>query len=185
MADSHAISWLPGHGSKLKGWDPGTLSPAGWSEADLVRQVTAAAWLACERAHIPSKVVSAGDYSQRGKDAESGSGSALIVQLHTDAVEADVGPDESRVFWYPGGAERAALDIAAELRKVVPWRVRTICADLSWKNARACLASVGPASVLVELGFADGAAGRVKLPELVEPLGAALAAGAQVWRARG
>lgn len=173
-----AISWLPGHGSKLKGWDPGAISPAGWNEAWLVRRVAAAAWLACEDAQAQSEIVSAGDYGQRGKDAAAGTGSSLIVQLHADASPAEVGPDVARVFWYPNGSQQAALDVAEELRKVVPWRVEARCADESWKNAQNCLASVGPASILVELGFTDGIEGRYKLPQLTEKMGQALATGA-------
>lgn len=182
MTASGAISWMPGHGSKLAGWDPGAISPAGWTEAWLVRRVAAAGWLTCEDAQVQSEVIAAGDYGQRGRDAEAGTGSLLVIQLHADAAPAEVGPDVARVFWYPNGQQAAALAIAAELRKVVPWRVDARCADASWKNAQNCLASVGPGSVLVELGFTDGADGRHKLPALAEAMGQAVARGALAWR---
>lgn len=186
MTDARAISWFPGHGSKLDGWDPGALSPAGWTEAWLVRRVAAAAWLACEDAQAQSEIVSAGDYSHRGKDAMAGTGSSLIVQLHADAAPAETGPDITRVFWFPKGNRLAAELTAEELAKVVPWKVEVQEATREkWPNVYFCLGLVAPASILVELGFTDGKLGRVQLPLLTDKLGAALAAGALARRARG
>lgn len=173
MSEQEAVSFFPGHGDKPDGWDPGTRSPRGWTEADLVREVVAAAWLASQRRHIPSEVVSAGSYGLRGLDADAGSGSRLVVQVHVDAG----GADRSTVFFYPNNerGEAAANRIAQELRRVVPWPVVVRAADDGWRDARACLAAVRATSVLVELGFADGPIGQVVLPALAKQLGEALA----------
>jgi N-acetylmuramoyl-L-alanine amidase len=183
MTDARSIDWLPGHGTKRKGYDPGALSPCAWTEADLVRKVCAVAWLTCESARVPSNIQAGGDYDERGKRAALG-GSALVVQIHADAVAAETGPDISRVFFYPNSPRAAADLIAAELRTVVPWPVQVFEADgATWGGAHACLGSVAPLSVLVEVGFTDGARGRTQLPLIVDKLGAAIARGALKWRA--
>lgn len=177
------VTWLPGHGWRDGHWDSGAVSPSGWAEADLVRDVVAVAWRECERRHIPTEVASTGTYHQRGEDAEAGLGSTLIVQLHADAVAAEVGPDITRVFYWPESSRggEAADKIARALDAVVPWDVAVYAADERWPGPRSCLAAVGKtASVLVELGFTDGARGRVELPHLVEKLGVALAVGVAV-----
>lgn len=174
-----AVSWLPGHGSRLTGWDPGAISPAGWTEAELVRDVAAAAWRTCERCHVPTELVSAGSYAQRGQDADAGAGSRLVVQLHADASPAEQGPDVARVFYWPAtGATIPGLApaeaIAQGLRKVLPWPVEVHAATDKWPGPRACLAAVRAVSVLVELGFTDGPRGRLELPGLAARIGEVL-----------
>ena len=182
-----AVSWLPGHGTRPTGWDPGARSPAGWDEAELVRDVAAAAWRAAERRHVATEIVSAGSYAQRGQDADAGTGSRLVVQLHADASPAEVGPDVARVFYWPrqsptSSASRGlapALALAEALRAVVPWPVLVVEATERWPGPRACLAAVRATSVLIELGFTDGVLGRVQLPLLAPAIGEALAAAVQ------
>jgi len=175
--DMKVISLFPGHGSKPEHWDPGALSPEGWQEADLVRDVAAVAWVALQRAHVAAEIVAAGNYAQRGQDADAGAGTSLIVQIHADASPADVGPDVGRVFYYPRNQTglRAAQALAIELGRVLPWPLQVVAADEKWPNARACLAAVRGSSVLVELGFTDGPLGRVELPRRVQAMGEALA----------
>lgn len=172
-----AVAWLPGHGSRPGGWDPGALSPAGWSEADLVRDVAAAAWRECERLRVPSEIVAAGSYLERGQDAEAGAGAAFIVQLHADASSARVGPDVARVFYWPDNeaGRELAHQLADALEGVVPWPVAVCAAVETWPGPRACPAAVRPTSLVVELGFTDGQRGRVQLPSLAEQIGRALA----------
>lgn len=177
-----AVSWLPGHGMRPTGYDPGAISPAGWTEAELVRDIAAAAWRATEARRIPSEIVSAGSYAQRGQDADAGAGSRLVVQLHADASPAEEGPDVARVFYWPrqsptSSASRGlvpALAIAEALRAVVPWPVLAVEATERWPGPRGCLASVRAVSVLVEVGFTDGRGGRHELPGLAEAIGRAL-----------
>lgn len=174
-----AVSWLPGHGAKPDGWDPGAISPAGWREADLVRDVAMHAWRAAERWRTPTEIVSAGSYAQRGQDADAGAGSRLVVQLHADASPAETGPDVARVFYWPTSLEgaKAAVALAGALRPVLPWPVEVCAAEANtWPNARACLAAVRATSVLIELGFTDGVKGRDLLPGLAQRIGEALGA---------
>lgn len=169
-----AVSWFPGHGDRPTGWDTGTISRQGWTEADVVRRICAAAWLACEARHVPSEICAAGSYSQRGQDAEAGAGSRLVVQVHVNAGAH--GRDEGLVFYWPTndrGPEQAEI-VAAALRPAVPWPVRVEAADHRWPNVRACLASVATTSILVEVGFADGVRGAVELPGLADAIGQAL-----------
>lgn len=174
MSVAPAVSWLPGHGLRPEGWDPGATSSEGWTEAELVRDVAAAAWRACERRHVATEIVSAGSYHDRGADAEAGTGARLVVQVHADAGGG--GRDGAQVFYWPGNQEgqQAAQRLAQALQGVVPWPVVVRAADTSWRGARACLAAVGPTSVLVEVGFVDGAQGQHQLPRLVEAIGQAL-----------
>lgn len=175
-----AVSWLPGHGRRAGRWDVGCVSPAGWTEAELVRDIAAAAWRTCERRHVPTEIVSAGTYAQRGQDADAGAGSRLVVQLHADASPAETGPDVARVFYWPAAPGEVAPGLApAEalaqaLRAVVPWPVEVRAATDAWPGPRACLAAVRAVSVLVEVGFSDGPAGRRLLPGLAQSIGEAL-----------
>lgn len=175
-----AVSWLPGHGAKPGGWDPGCISPAGWTEADLVRDVAAAAWREAERRRLLTEIVSAGSYGQRGQDADAGAGSRLVVQLHADASPAETGPDVARVFYWPAAPGEVATGLApAEalaqaLRAAVPWPVEVHAATEAWPGPRACLAAVRAVSVLVEVGFSDGPSGRRLLPGLAQSIGEAL-----------
>jgi N-acetylmuramoyl-L-alanine amidase len=181
------ISVMPGHGNRPEGWDTGAISPAGWEEADLVRGVGVLIWRDLQLEHIPAELVAAGSYHQRGEDAEAGAGSSLVVQLHADAVPAEVGPDRSRVFYWPGNVrgQAAAELVAAQLRTSVPWPVTVHEAGGRWPGPRACLAAVGPTSILVELGFTDGIQGRSVLIQSVNTLGAAVANGLIKWWAMG
>lgn len=182
MSGERSIDWLPGHGAKRSGWDIGAPSPCAWIEADLVRKVCSVAWLTCEAARIPSNIQASGDYSERGRRSEMAD-AALVIQLHADAVEGETGPDISRVYFYPGKPRAAADAIAAELRKVVPWPVQVFEAHReTWRGANACLGAVPSPSVLVEVGFTDGARGRTQLPLLVDKIGKAIAEGAIKWR---
>lgn len=171
------VALLPGHGAKPTGWDPGARSPAGWSEAELVRDVTAVAWRELERRRCQVEIVGAGSYAQRGAAADAGPRLDVIVQLHADASPADVGPDVGRVFHWPRNAAGATIAraIAAELGALLPWPVHVVAAEPEWGNARACLAAVRGTSVLVELGFTDGVEGRVVLPDRATDIGLALA----------
>lgn len=171
-----AVSWMPGHGMRPTGYDPGAISPAGWSEAELVRDIAAAAWRATEARRIPSEIVSAGSYAQRGQDADAGSGSRLVVQLHADASPVEVGPDVARAFYWPtsGDGAKAARQLAEALERVLPWPVEIRAADASWPGPRSCLAAVRATSVLLELGFTDGVRGRGELPGLAVTIGRAL-----------
>lgn len=173
-----AVAWLPGHGSRPEGWDPGARSPAGWDEADLVRDVAAVAWREAERRHVPTLVVSAGSYGDRGRCADAGIGARLVVQLHADASPAEVGPDVARVFYWPTSAAGRtwASRLAGALEAVLPWPVAVYAAEGPWTGPRACLAAVRAPSVLIELGFTDGTRGRVELPGLAGAIGRALGA---------
>lgn len=173
--DLRAVSILPGHGNKPGGWDPGAISPAGWAEAELVRDIAAALWRSVQRRRVPAEIVAAGSYGQRGQDADAGTGSRLVVQLHADASPAEIGPDRATVFYYPDSPAKAdAVRLASALRSVVPWPVAVEKADERWPGARACLAAVAAPSVLVEVGFTDGRDGRRMLPGLAEAIGRAL-----------
>lgn len=169
-----AVSWFPGHGTGPGGWSPGAVSPAGWTEADLVRDIVAAAWRECERRHIASEVVAAGSYAQRGEDAEAGAGAAVVVQVHADS--GGRGADRAGVYYWPGNVagERRARALAEALGTVVPWAVQVYAADAAWPRVRTCLAAVRPTSVLVEVGFVDGALGAARLPGLAAAIGQAL-----------
>lgn len=176
-----AIALLPGHGNRPGGWDPGARSPAGWDEADLVRQVAAAMFLELQRHHIPTEIVAVGSYAERGQDADAGAGTSLVVQLHIDASPEDVGPDRGSVYYWPSPPGHAAPGLppaqalATALAAVVPWPVRVEEAAEKWPGPRACLAAVRATSVLLELGFTDGPRGQVELPRLAETIGKALA----------
>lgn len=174
MSVAPAVSWLPGHGLRPEGWDPGATSPEGWTEAELVRDVAAAAWRECERRHVATEIVSAGSYAQRGQDADAGAGSRLVVQLHADAGGG--GRDGAQVFYWSGNVagHQHAQRLAQALQAVVPWPVVVRSADASWTGARACLAAVRPTSVLVEVGFVDGSLGRARLPGMAQGIGRAL-----------
>lgn len=180
MQPLQAVSWFPGHGSKPTGWDSGCRSPAGWDEADLVRDIAAVAWRECERRRLVTEIVSGGSYRERGQDADAGAGSRLVVQLHADASSEEVGPDVARVFYYPPAPGQVARGlapaeaIARALRAVLPWPVEVYAAGESWKGPRACLEAVRATSVLVEVGFSDGVRGQVELPQLAPAIGRAL-----------
>lgn len=183
-----AISWMPGHGARPD-WDPGASSPAGWTEADLVADVTAAAWLQTMRRHQLTEIVSAGTYAQRSADAEAGAGSGVLVQVHANA--GGQGADAAHIFyWCEGPDEKgsnpagkaAAERLAQALRNVLPWPVGVHAATAeTWPRPRACLAAVHPTSVLVEVGFVDGTQGRNTLLLLAEPIGRAMADALVDW----
>lgn len=174
-------SILPGHGNRPGGWDPGARSPAGWDEADLVRDVAAAMWRELQRLRVPAEITAVGSYAERGQDADAGAGTSLIVQIHADASPADVGPDVARVFFWPPLPGHAAPGLppaqalATALAAVVPWPVHVEEASEKWPGPRACLAAVRATSVLLELGFTDGPKGRVELPLRARAIGEALA----------
>lgn len=177
------IGLLPGHG----GNDPGAVSPAGWREADLVRDVAAAARVeALLAGGGPDLVVEDGGGTYRERERRAAKRGALraVVQLHADAVEAEVGPDRATLFYWPGSASgrRLAHVLADALEPVLPWPVLVLEAlPGRWGRAHGVLRQHAATAVLVELGFTDGALGRVRLPELVVPLGEALARGAAAW----
>lgn len=180
MSADRAVSILTGHGNKTDGWDVGCTSPKGWQEAELVRDVAAVAWRELQRRRVPAEIIAAGSYHERGQDADAGTGSRLVVQLHADASAAEIGPDRSSVFYWPAEPGKVAPGlapaqaIAAALAKVVPWPVHVYEATPAWEGPRACLAAVSAVSVLVELGFSDGRLGRDWLPLHTDALGIAL-----------
>lgn len=172
------VGYLPGHGHRPdrgSNWDPGAVSPDGWSEAALVVDVATTAVATRLKGKLPTALLAAGSYSARGKAAEA-MRCDLVVQLHADASAAETGPDIARVFYWPRNqdGQHAAEDIARRLRSVLPWAVKVMEAGEEWPNARWCLGQVVPTSVLVELGFTDGAKGRVDLPRLATAIGTAL-----------
>lgn len=172
---------LPGHGWRLdqsgrRIYDPGTRSPAGWCEADLVRAVAVAAL----GARPGSVLVSEGSYQERGQAAARLVPGAPVIQIHADAVEAEEGPDRATCWVWPGNSRARALAerIAWEVGLVVPWPVaiKEASASIDWhQGARSCLAAVEQDSVLCEVGYADGREGRVLLPRLAHDIGVALA----------
>jgi N-acetylmuramoyl-L-alanine amidase len=176
-----AVTLLPGHGNKPEGWDVGAVSPATWEEAELVRDIVAACWRELQRLRVPCKIASAGSYTQRGQDADAGTGSRLVVQFHADASAKETGPDVARVFYWPplpgakAPGEVPAQTIAQALRGVLPWPVEVYAATADWPGPRACLAAVRATSVLVEVGFTDGRQGRELLPGLAERIGKTIA----------
>jgi len=178
------IGILPGHGSREAGrYDPGTVSPAGWTEADLVRAVAVALL-----AELPeSRIASSGSYRDRGADLARALPGAPVVQLHADATAAETSPDRATVWTWPGNTRSRHLAdlVRAELASVVPWTVRILEASstIDWHaGARACLAAVAQDAILVEVGYADGAIGRHLLPALAPAIGAAIARGCRAYR---
>lgn len=171
------IGYLAGHGDKGE-YDPGTRSPAGWDEADLVRAVAVSALAA-----TPGGVlVTRGTYDKRAAEVKRLLPSAPLIQIHADASPKQVGPDRATLWIWPGNDRSRSLahHILAHLAEVVPWPIHVIeaSATISWHaSARACLRIVPQDSVLVEVGFADGVQGRLLLPALAHDIGRALAVG--------
>lgn len=169
---------VPGHIGKMPK-DTGTVSPAGWAEASFVAGVCAIVARCWGEKQLAFSLDANGPYAERGKRADAQK-AELVVHVHADAVAAEVGPDISSVFYWPGSAvgKLAAQRVVAALEPVVPWPVRLIEAtDKPWlTNVRALLKSSKAPAIVIELGFADGALGRTWLLGNRESLGKTLAA---------
>lgn len=177
-----AIAILPGHGHKTE-YDPGTVSPAGWAEADVVRAIA----VACLADLPASRIAGAGSYRDRGAWLARMLPGVPVVQLHADATAAETSPDRATIWTWPGNARSRHLAdlVRAELSAVVPWPVRVLeaSATIGWHaNARACLGAVAQDSILIEVGYADGAQGRHLIPGLCPAIGAAIARGVRGYR---
>lgn len=178
-----------GHGWRGSHFDPGAVSPNGWNEAWLVREVALSVLHHWEDANkqdlrvgfpnLPAPLLlSTGSYTGRCKQIPLGS--SLVLQLHADAVAAEVGPDRTTCWYWPQNKRTAniAAVLCRELQDVVPWpvKVQEASAEVEWhKNARACLGMMRNPSILLELGYTDGAMGREALPKLVSALGKGIA----------
>jgi len=182
---------LPGHGPRQESehpldrrWDAGCEAPAsptwprGWLEADLVRAIAMAA-----AAALPGSVVaSVGTYGERGRLGARLLPGAPVLQLHADAVPAEVGPDRATLWTWPTNERAAALAarLERELGQALPWPVvrKVVDPRIAWHDGvRSCLASVAQDSVLIESGYSDGLLGRERLPGLAPAIGAAIARG--------
>jgi len=180
---SPPLALLAGHGPREPGrYDPGARAPAcaahpnGWTEADLVRAIG----LAAVSVAPGSVLASEGTYTERGRLLGRLVPGAPVLQLHADAVPAEVGPDRATLWSYPHNAAAAlhAERLRTALAQVLPWPVTVRVADPgeAWQaGVLNCLEAVAQDSVLLEVGYSDGALGRELLPRLAPVIGYALA----------
>lgn len=157
--------------------DPGAVSPAGWTEAEFVGRVGGllAAELGARR--LPCVLDMHGGYTDRASRADVGR-AGLVLHLHADAVAAEIGPDISGVYYWPGSArgQVAAESCAAALSGCVPWPTHASAATQDkYPRPRSLLALTHTPALVVELGFTDGAQGRVWLPAHAAELARTLA----------